>query len=185
MPVFEQCFAKQHEQQHVPKVRMLTIWFGANDFVVKPFPQHVPLSKFISYLTRLIHMVTSPASSRYSPITKIILITPPPVNTYQLEADMRSREPSRPLDRTFEMTQIYAEAVVDVSRAEGIPVVDAWNAIFDAAGRDERALNPILHDGLHLNTAGSCTRFSSIPLVKNILSFTMTSWNRSFPRMRS
>ncbi|KAJ3012366.1 hypothetical protein NUW54_g1898 [Trametes sanguinea] len=42
LPVFEQCFATQHEQQYVPKVRILVIWFGANDAAPPPKDQHVP-----------------------------------------------------------------------------------------------------------------------------------------------
>jgi lysophospholipase L1-like esterase len=154
IPVFEKCFAKQHEQQHVPKVRILTIWFGANDACLAPSPQHIPLPKFISNLTRLVHMVTSPTSPHYSPITRINLITPPPVNTYQREDDLQSRDPPKLLDREFETTRKYAEAVVGVGKQEDLPVVDVWNAFYDAAGRNERALDQFLVDGLHLNIAG-------------------------------
>jgi lysophospholipase L1-like esterase len=154
IPVFEQCFAKQHEQQHVPKVRILTIWFGANDAAIKPSAQHIPLPKFISNLTHLVRMVTSSTSPYHSPFTRIILITPPPVNTYQREAELQAKDPPKLLDRTFETTRKYAEAVVDVGKGERIPVVDIWNALYDAAGRDERALSRFLWDGLHLNAAG-------------------------------
>jgi len=154
IPVFEQCFAKQHEQQHVPKVRILTIWFGANDAAIKPSAQHIPLPKFISNLTHLVRMVTSPTSPYYSPHTRIVLITPPPVNTYQREAELQAKEPPKLLDRTFETTRKYAEAVEGVGEKESIPVVDIWNALYDAAGRDERALCRFLWDGLHLNSAG-------------------------------
>jgi len=99
-------------------------------------------------------MVTSTDSPHYSPITRIILITPPPVNTYQREDDLKSRDPPRLLDREFETTQKYAEAVVDVGKQEDLPVVDVWNAFYDAAGRNERALDQFLEDGLHLNAAG-------------------------------
>jgi len=154
IPIFEQCFAKQNEQQHVPKVRLLTIWLGGNDASLEPARQHVPLPKFISNLTHLVRMLTSPSSPHYSPITKIILITPPPVNTYQWEVELRARDPPQILDREFTRTRMYAEAVVSVGRQENIPVVDAWNAMFDAAGKDERALDQFLRDGLHPNAAG-------------------------------
>jgi lysophospholipase L1-like esterase len=67
---------------------------------------------------------------------------------------MRSRDPPELLDRNFDITKKYAEAVAEVGRKEGVPVVDAWNAMFDAAGRDERALDQFLYDGLHPNAAG-------------------------------
>lgn len=149
-----QCFAKQHEQQHVPKVRLLTIWFGANDACIPPSAQHIPLPKFISNLTHLVRMVTSPSSPYYSPSTRIILITPPPVNTYQRAATLQAKNPPMLLDRSFETTRKYAEAVIEIGEKEGIPVIDIWTALFDAAGRDERALSRFLWDGLHLNAAG-------------------------------
>jgi lysophospholipase L1-like esterase len=154
IPVFEQCFAKQHEQQHVPKVRILTIWLGANDAAIPPSPQHVPLPIFVANLTRLVRLVTSPSSPHFSPSTRIIIINAPPVNTYQRGAELQSRDPPLLLDRTFETTKLYAEAATGVGEKEGIPVVDIWNAIYDAAGRDERALSQFLWDGLHLNAAG-------------------------------
>lgn len=57
-------------------------------------------------------------------------------------------------ERDFETTKAYAQAVGDIGRAEGIPVVDIWNAIFDAAGRKQEALGQFLWDGLHLNSSG-------------------------------
>jgi lysophospholipase L1-like esterase len=99
-------------------------------------------------------MITSPSSPHYSPKTSIILISPPPVNTYQRGADLQSRDPPKLLDRTFEVTRKYAEAVVDVGERMKIPVLDVWTALYDAAGRNERALDKFLWDGLHLNTAG-------------------------------
>ena len=99
-------------------------------------------------------MLTSPTSAWYSSDTKIILITPPPVNTHQRGADLASRDPPRDLDRQFETTHEYAEAVKSVGAKEGVPVIDIWTVLFDAAGRDERKLSEFLYDGLHLNEKG-------------------------------
>ena len=49
-----QIFATQHEQQHAPKVRLLVIWFGANDAAVPPKEQHVPLARYKANLAKLI-----------------------------------------------------------------------------------------------------------------------------------
>ncbi|KZP24722.1 SGNH hydrolase [Athelia psychrophila] len=154
IPVFEQCFAKRHQRQHLPKVRILTIWFGANDAAVPPAPQHVPLTAFTANLVRMIRMITSPSSAHYSPWTRVILMTPPPINSYVRAADLASRDPPRQLDLEFEATRKYAEAVVDLAQQEKLPVVDVWTAIYNAAGRNERALDRYLSDGLHLNTGG-------------------------------
>jgi len=154
IPVFERTFATRTEQHHVPKVRILTIWFGANDACIKPSPQHVPLPQFVANLKRLVNLVLSPTSSRYSPSTHVILITPPPVNTYQRGAALASRNPPVELDRKFEVTREYAEAVKQVGFDENVEVIDIWTGIWEAAGKDERALSKYLEDGLHLNAAG-------------------------------
>ena len=153
LPV-RQIFAKQHEQQHVPLVRLLTIWFGANDACIPGTPQHVPLPHFTENLLKMIQMVQSPSSPYYSPDTKIILISAPPVNTRQRGADLASRDPPKDLDRLFEKTQTYAEEVVRLGKKEGLPVVDAWTKLWEAAGKEESALKEYLYDGLHVNEAG-------------------------------
>ena len=157
-----QVFATKDQRVHVPKVRLLTIWFGANDACIKPSPQHVPLPKFTANLKHLISLVTSPTSPYYSPDTKILLITPPPVNTLQRGADLRSRDPPKELDREFKVTEAYAQAVRDVGREVGVPVVDVFQAIWSAAGQKEEELAKFLGDGLHLNGAGYEVRTSSI-----------------------
>ena len=58
------------------------------------------------------------------------------------------------LDREFDTTKLYADAVKDVGESEGVPVLDLWTAVFEAAGRDEKQLEKFLVDGLHLNAAG-------------------------------
>ncbi|KIJ68948.1 hypothetical protein HYDPIDRAFT_105485 [Hydnomerulius pinastri MD-312] len=150
IPVFEQIFAKQHEQLHVPKVQLLTIWYGANDAAPPPSPQHVPRDRYKANLTHLVNMVKSPSSAYYSPDTRVILITPPPVNTYQWPG------------RVFNETKSYAEAVKEVGAQIGVPVADVWTEIWEAAGRDEKSCENFLYDGLHLNGAGYEIIFNSI-----------------------
>ncbi|KAJ7046617.1 GDSL Lipase/Acylhydrolase [Mycena alexandri] len=150
LPVLEQCLPTQHDQQHVPKIKILVVWFGANDACLKPSPQQVPLPKFTDNLKRIVHLVHSAESPYYSPSTKIILVTPPPVNTHQRLADLASRDPPLALDRNFEVTKEYAEAVTAVAVASNVAVVDVWTAIWKAAGEREEALPKYLSDGLHL-----------------------------------
>ncbi|KAI0328125.1 SGNH hydrolase [Cubamyces sp. BRFM 1775] len=165
IPVFEQCFATQHEQQHVPKVRILTIWFGANDAALPPSPQHVPLEQYQSNLAKLIRTVRSPDSPRYSPETRIILLTPPPVDPTRwartleetVEVGLRGL-----FQRTFEVTRQYAEAARDVGARESVPVVDVWTGIWEAAGRDMGRLGEYLYDGLHLNEKGYAVVYDAL-----------------------
>ncbi|KAG0705027.1 SGNH hydrolase-type esterase domain-containing protein [Suillus ampliporus] len=154
IPVCEQIFAKQHEQQHVPQIKLLTIWYGANDAAPAPSPQHVPRDRYKANLSHLVQMVKSPTSAYYSPETRIILITPPPVNTKQWNS------PDHP--RVFETTRLYAEAVKEVGEKENVPVADIWTPIFDGAGRSEEGCEKYLNDGLHLNSDGYNIVFKAI-----------------------
>ncbi|KAF8843612.1 SGNH hydrolase [Paxillus ammoniavirescens] len=150
IPVLEQILAKQHEQLHVPKVQLLTIWYGANDAAPLPSSQHVPRDRFKANLIHLVNMVKSPTSAYYSPHTRIILITPPPVNTYQWSG------------RDFNQTSLYAGAVKEAGHQTGVPVADVWTEIWEAAGQDEKSCEKFLSDGLHLNAAGYEIVFNSI-----------------------
>ena len=99
-------------------------------------------------------MVRSSSSEYYSPKTRILLISPPPVNTYQRGAELASRNPPRVCDREFGFTKLYAEAVVKTAQEEGVAIADIWTVIWEAAGKEERALSAYLSDGLHLNAKG-------------------------------
>jgi lysophospholipase L1-like esterase len=148
---YDQCFAT-NDQAFAQRVRLLTIWLGANDACLEFSPQHVPLDVFTANIRRLVQMVRSPTSPRYWSHTRIILLTAPPVNTYQLEAELAGRDPPEKLDRDFNVTRQYAEAVKSVGLQESVPVVDLWTIIYEAAQRDERKLEKFLCDGLHLKT---------------------------------
>ncbi|KAF4615336.1 hypothetical protein D9613_003243 [Agrocybe pediades] len=152
IPVFEQVIARSTDS--APKIRVLAIWFGANDACIRPSPQHVPLDKFKANLTRMVEMVREPSSPHYSPATRIILVSPPPVNTIARRADLEARNPPLKLDREFDITRSYADAVGEVAVAQKVAFVDVWTAIWEAAGKSEPALAKYLGDGLHLNEEG-------------------------------
>ncbi|KAI9056881.1 SGNH hydrolase [Trametes sanguinea] len=173
LPVFEQCFPTQEEQQRLPKIRLLTIWFGANDAALPPNPQHIPLARYKSNLAQLVRAITSPDSPRYSPDTRILLITPPPADgprwarflaaqsegtetpawAQKLAAEHGWEALQKP-DRGVEVSGRYAAAAREVGAEEGVAVVDAWTALWEAAGKDEKGLEDLLVDGLHLSDKG-------------------------------
>ncbi|KXN82596.1 hypothetical protein AN958_02447 [Leucoagaricus sp. SymC.cos] len=153
LPLFEQFFPKR-EDKHAPRVQLLTVWFGANDSCILPSIQHLPLERFKENLRKIIDIVKSPESVHYSPWTRVMLLTPPPVNTHQRAADLESRDPPLALDRLFDTTKLYAEAVQEVGAEKGVPVVDVWQSLWNAANNDEASLGKYLTDGLHLSGAG-------------------------------
>ena len=90
-------------------------------------------------------MVKSPNSPYYSPQTKIILMTPPPVNTFQRPDDQF---------RKFEVAEAYAQAVRDVGSKTNTSIVDVFNLLWIAAKKQQKALEKYLSDGLHLTSEG-------------------------------
>jgi len=154
IPVLEQCLVPHSDASKFPKTRLLTIWFGANDACLPFHFQHVPLEKYADNLRQFIHMVSHPDSAWYSPETKIVLITPPPINSHQWRANLEARDPPQQVDRQFDVTAAYAQAVRDVGKEKNVLVVDAFQALWDVAGHEERGLSKYLSDGLHLTVDG-------------------------------
>lgn len=137
------------------KVRLMTIFFGANDACLPGKFQHVPLGEYKKNLEKLIE---HPAVKEQNP--RVIIITPPPVNEHQFfDMDDPSRRASN--------TKLYAEAAREVAGSLGVPVADIWTRFMEAAGWQEgqpllgsrdvpksEKLQSFLTDGLHLTPDG-------------------------------
>jgi len=95
----------------------------------------------------MVRGIKAPDSPWYSPETKLLLITPPPIHVPSMREDIQ-------LSRKFDVTRDYAEEVKKVGKVEDIPVVDAWTRVWEAAGQSMEAVQAFLTDGLHLNNAG-------------------------------
>jgi len=153
MPVFEKTFPKKGSPGS--KVRLLVLWWGANDSCLRPSPQCLPLDKFVANLKTMISMVRSPESEWHSPDTKIILVTPPPMSEAMRKADLASRDPPIELDRTAANTELYVDAVIALGKELDLPVIDMYEPIWAATGNgNSEKLQEYLSDGLHLTTAG-------------------------------
>lgn len=93
--------------------------------------QHVPLSTYKENLQKLIE---HPATRAQNP--HIIIITPPPINEYQLEAFDNAKDTPHP-SRTAHLTKIYAEAAKEVGALLNIPVADIWTSFMSTVGWEE------------------------------------------------
>lgn len=112
-----------------PSIKLVTIFFGANDACVAGTPQHVDLQPYIDTL-RLI--TQHPAFQQSRPKnTNVILITPPPVNEHQFDQDQ-----DHPFLRRAGFTSQYARAAVLAGRSYRIPVLDLWSIIMQKVGWD-------------------------------------------------
>ncbi|KAL4958511.1 SGNH hydrolase-type esterase domain-containing protein [Aspergillus filifer] len=156
-------FAKFFPTPEIASVRFLTIWFGANDasLLESNNGQHVPLD---TYKKNLAWLIQHPATVAQKP--RILLITPAPVNEYQLQQFDEEKGNVHPT-RTNRVNRVYAQAMKEVGQSLGAPVVDLWTAFMNAVGwkegepligsreapNDERFAK-LFTDGLHLTADG-------------------------------
>lgn len=159
VPVLETVLPKkaQRDQGCAQQIPIMTIWFGelaisnekdpcsdstgANDAVLPGRPQHVPLDRYKSNLSKLVATVKNPSSPYYSPDTRLILITPPPIIPASWRAHCVSmwrqnggQGPEPEEDRDPRVTKQYVDACVEVAKGEGVELVNAWSSIVTAAG---------------------------------------------------
>ncbi|KAI5282867.1 hypothetical protein KEM54_002522 [Ascosphaera aggregata] len=110
----------------------------------------------MAYKSCLKNIITHPLVLEQK--TKIILLTPPPVNEHQLPADS---------PRVAWHTKKYVDACKDVGAQLNVPVVDVWTAFMHHAGWTEGKplegsidlpanprLQELFTDGLHLTAVG-------------------------------
>ncbi|KAJ2794822.1 isoamyl acetate-hydrolyzing esterase, partial [Coemansia guatemalensis] len=122
---------------------------------------HVPLNEFKANIIDLVNIFRSPESEFYSPDTKVILITQPPVGDKLYARDCAQQ--GKPVDRRKETSAPYAGAVREAARELGVPCVDLWTAMEDEikAKQDQGTLSEFegyedyLWDGLHLKDNGN------------------------------
>ncbi|KAL4878207.1 SGNH hydrolase-type esterase domain-containing protein [Aspergillus karnatakaensis] len=112
-------------------VRFFAVCLGCNDAVMPGMYQHVPLETYKGNLRQIIqHPVVKAQNQR------ILLLTPPPVNQYQLEAFDASEGASHP-SRTAARTREYAEAVIELGKELRVPVIDLWSAFMRSVGWED------------------------------------------------
>ncbi|KAI9803279.1 MAG: hypothetical protein M1825_002070 [Sarcosagium campestre] len=106
------------------KLRFVTVFFGANDACLPGTSsgQHIPLSE---YRHNLVQILRHPSLAAHN--ARIILITPPPINEYQLESGENEYSIGR--RRTVEHTKLYADAARQVGEDLQIVTLDLWEAL--------------------------------------------------------
>lgn len=113
-----------------PHIKLITIFFGANDACIPGEYQHVSLQSYVEAIRDTIrYPVLQQQGSRK---TQIILITPPPVNEHQFE-----RMPSGNFLRRAGITSQYARAAAEVGKVTGVAVLDFWTILMRKVGWKE------------------------------------------------
>ncbi|XP_050214322.1 GDSL esterase/lipase WDL1-like isoform X2 [Mercurialis annua] len=138
LQVLDQVFPKEAAIQP----SLVIVYFGGNDSI-HPHPTglgpHVPLPEYIDNMRKIALHLKS-----LSDTTRIIFLSPPPVNEDQMRKDLRAR-------RTNDRCRIYSEACLELCREMNIKAVDLWTAIQKV---DDRK-NICFTDGIHLSSEGS------------------------------
>ncbi|KAJ5212452.1 uncharacterized protein N7498_004098, partial [Penicillium cinerascens] len=175
-------FPKFFPSPQIANVRFMTIFFGANDACVPSHVQHVPLEQYKENLRSIIQHPATRAQNPY-----IIIITPPPINEYQLEGFDNEKNTPHP-SRTAAFSKMYSEAAREVGASLKVPVADIWTAFMARAGWQEgqplvgsrdlpnnEEFCSFFTDGLHLAPAGYRIVYDEV------LEVIRTSWPEQDP----
>ncbi|KAF0342418.1 SGNH hydrolase [Gigaspora margarita] len=150
-----QLLPKNYSPSNFPKIILLTIFFGANDAAIESSIQHVNIDKYKENLIYMVNLIKNPTSPYYNPETKILLITPPPMDENSWEKTCASKGDE--MNRKADITKKYAEVCVETALELNVPVVNLWKII-----NDHVTVKDYLSDGLHLNSLGNKTLFISV-----------------------
>ncbi|KAJ1813846.1 isoamyl acetate-hydrolyzing esterase [Coemansia sp. RSA 2598] len=177
-PSQENCSSRHLLPNFSPKVELLTICFGTEDSMLAPGDKHVPLKKYADNLRQIVQLVKDPESQYYSPDTRIVLITPPPVGDSMYKAFAEKTGASQ--RRENKATKLYADAVRSLAHELDVKCIDLWTAIEDgvkaynataeAETNQFNGYDQYLSDGLHLSAKGNELLFE---LIQSLVS---TTW---------
>jgi phosphopantetheinyl transferase/lysophospholipase L1-like esterase len=139
-------------------VKLVLLFFGANDAVLPGFMQHVPLDEYIHNVEHIVH------SAQLQ--DKVIVVTPPPIDEYTTGPERHAR-----------VTKEYAEALQAWCSKHDVPCADVWCAFMDHLGWQpgqplpgdkanprSQELTELFRDGLHPVSSGYRIIYETIKL---------------------
>nr|AAL31218.1 At2g38180/F16M14.11 [Arabidopsis thaliana] len=124
---------------------LVIVYFGGNDST-HPHPSghgpHVPLSEFIENMRKIGEHLLS-----LSDKTRVIFLTPPPMNEKQIEIVFGDAIKGR----SNELCRPYAEELLNLCREINVKGIDIWTAI----QQQDDWLNSCFTDGIHFTAKAS------------------------------
>ena len=147
-------------------VRLMTIFFGANDASDKVLNErhHVPLERYKKNLESIHSM-----AKKSCPNAKFIILSPPPVHhksRLKYQVDRYKEKATGKLERTLELSGSYANAAKEVAEHLNVPFLNVWQKMQDASND----WGTFLSDGLHLSKEGN------LFVGENIVSLIQTNY---------
>ncbi|KAI5779708.1 GDSL Lipase/Acylhydrolase family protein [Geopyxis carbonaria] len=156
-------------------IKLVTVFFGANDAVLEGQYQHVPLEEYRENLKKIF---THPTLTAHE--TKFVCIIPAPICEYKTQEHDKSNGKDI-VQRLAPNTKKYAHAALEVAKELGIPTANLWKRFISHAGgyqegkslpgskdlpRNDK-LGELLRDGLHFSPAGYKLMYEEV--MKTIL----------------
>ncbi|KAG2188644.1 hypothetical protein INT44_001399 [Umbelopsis vinacea] len=170
VPILNQMIPQKVDHSQRAKIRLVILFFGANDSAKAGTFQHVPIDEYADNLSMMIKRI-----QQYSTDTRIIVVTTPPVNEDQWHKASEQGGPD--LRRSNQVTKAYAEAAKEVAMESKVPYVDLWSQIMNLVKDSEslkdingssdtilpkQDLSEFMSDGLHLGTLGCQVLFAAL-----------------------
>lgn len=170
VPILDQMIPQKMDISQRARIRLVVLFFGANDSAKAGTFQHVPIDEYANNLSMMIRRI-----NQYSTDTRIVIITTPPVNEDQWHKASEQGGPD--LRRSNKVAKAYAESAKEVARSYKVPYVDLWSEIMNLAHDPEgcvkvdssadiisqkRNLSEFMSDGLHLGTLGCQVLFTAL-----------------------
>ncbi|KAL4019577.1 hypothetical protein IC575_018329 [Cucumis melo] len=155
LKVIERVFPPSEEREAASPLAV-TVFFGANDACLPDRYgafQHVPLHE---YKQNLISIVTF--LKKKWPATRILLITPPPIDEEGRLQNPYVPNPLNEPERTNDAAGAYANACIAVAKECGVSVIDIWTKMQQVPGWEKACLS----DGLHLTRNGNTIVFEEV-----------------------
>ncbi|KAL0542767.1 hypothetical protein IC582_017844 [Cucumis melo] len=155
LKVIERVFPPSEEREAASPLAV-TVFFGANDACLPDRYgafQHVPLHE---YKQNLISIVTF--FKKKWPATRILLITPPPIDEEGRLQNPYVPNPLNEPERTNDAAGAYANACIAVAKECGVSVIDIWTKMQQVPGWEKACLS----DGLHLTRNGNTIVFEEV-----------------------
>ncbi|KGN49288.1 GDSL esterase/lipase At5g45920 [Cucumis sativus] len=155
LKVIERVFPPSEEREAASPLAV-TVFFGANDACLPDRYgafQHVPLHEYKQNLISIVSFF-----KKKWPATRILLITPPPIDE---EGRLQNPYVSNPVnepERTNDAAGAYAKACIAVAKECGVSVIDIWTKMQQVPGWEKACLS----DGLHLTRNGNTIVFEEV-----------------------
>ncbi|KAJ2850075.1 isoamyl acetate-hydrolyzing esterase [Coemansia brasiliensis] len=164
-------------------MQLFILFFGTNDAQVLSQKGSTPIDKYHANMHSIISLLQNPQSNYYSPNTRILVITPPPVGERMVQAKLlKANQPTPFLNRR---TAKYAEVAKQVAREARVPYVDLFTEIQIRVEKEQakegssskyEGYENYLYDGVHLDYNGNTLLYDLI--CKAIRS----NWPELFPQ---